>query len=193
MTYISLIWSVNPDSWLLTYTHSHDNIIIKKLFIYMIFRIEQTIISIFVFSTSQAFPGGSDHKESAYNLEDPSLILGKEDPLENEMATHSSILAWKIPRTEKSGGLQSKGSQKSWTQLSSHTYYHIQGSIPADARWPTDVLVRALAHGCCKCSHVNISSLDGFDHPTGSNTLKIHSTRVSQFLLGKLASSCNPF
>ena len=72
----------------------------------MIFRIEQTIISIFVFSTSQAFPGGSDHKESAYNLGDPSLILGKEDPLENEMATHSSILAWRIPWTEEPGGLQ---------------------------------------------------------------------------------------
>ena len=39
-----------------------------------------------------------------------------EDLLEKEMATHSSILAWKIPWTEKPGGLQSKGSQ-SWTQL----------------------------------------------------------------------------
>ena len=33
--------------------------------------------------------------------------LGQEDPLEKEMATHSSILAWKIPWTEESGGLQS--------------------------------------------------------------------------------------
>ena len=33
--------------------------------------------------------------------------LGKEDPLEKEMATHSSILAWKIPWTEEPGGLQS--------------------------------------------------------------------------------------
>ena len=32
--------------------------------------------------------------------------LGQEDPLEKEMATHSSILAWKIPQTEESGGLQ---------------------------------------------------------------------------------------
>ena len=38
--------------------------------------------------------------------------LGWEDPLEKEMATHSSTLAWKIPRTEKPGGLQSMGSQK---------------------------------------------------------------------------------
>ena len=33
--------------------------------------------------------------------------LGREDPLEKEMATHSSILAWRIPRTEEPGGLQS--------------------------------------------------------------------------------------
>ena len=38
--------------------------------------------------------------------------LGREDPLEKEMATHSSILAWKIPWTEEPGGLQSMGSQK---------------------------------------------------------------------------------
>ena len=35
--------------------------------------------------------------------------LAQEDPLEKEMATHSSILAWKIPRMEASGGLQSMG------------------------------------------------------------------------------------
>ena len=39
------------------------------------------------------------------------LSLGWEDPLEKEMATHSSILAWEIPWTEEPGGLQSTGSQ----------------------------------------------------------------------------------
>ena len=43
--------------------------------------------------------------------------LGWEDPLEKEMATHSSILAWEIPRTEEAGRLQSVASQ-SWTWLS---------------------------------------------------------------------------
>ena len=38
--------------------------------------------------------------------------LGREDLLEKEMATHSSILAWKIPWTEEPGGLQSMGSQR---------------------------------------------------------------------------------
>ena len=41
--------------------------------------------------------------------------LGQEDPLEKEMATHSRILAWRIPRTEKPGGLQSVGLQESDT------------------------------------------------------------------------------
>ena len=44
--------------------------------------------------------------------------LDREDPLEKEMATHSSILAWDIPWTEEPGGLQSMGSQKSQTGLS---------------------------------------------------------------------------
>ena len=38
--------------------------------------------------------------------------LGQEDPLEKKMATHSSILAWRIPWTEEPGGLQSTGSQR---------------------------------------------------------------------------------
>ena len=40
-------------------------------------------------------------------------FLGREDPLEKEMATHSGILAWRIPWTEKPGGLESVGLQES--------------------------------------------------------------------------------
>ena len=43
--------------------------------------------------------------------------LSWEDPLEKKMATHSSILAWEIPRTEETGGLYSPGGSKSWTRL----------------------------------------------------------------------------
>ena len=43
---------------------------------------------------------------------DVGLIPGLEDPLEEEMATHSSILAWRIPGTEEPGGLQSMGSKR---------------------------------------------------------------------------------
>ena len=45
-------------------------------------------------------------------------LLGREDLLEKEMATHSIILAWEIPWTDEPGGLQSMGLQKSWRQLS---------------------------------------------------------------------------
>ena len=44
------------------------------------------------------------------------LSLGWEDPLEKEMATHSSILVWEIPWTEEPGGLQSMVLQKSQTK-----------------------------------------------------------------------------
>ena len=44
--------------------------------------------------------------------------LGQKDPLEKEMATHSSVPAWKLPWIEKPGRLQSMGSQKSRTRLS---------------------------------------------------------------------------
>ena len=39
-------------------------------------------------------------------------FLGRENPLQKEMTTYSSILAWKMPRTEEPGGLQSTGSQR---------------------------------------------------------------------------------
>ena len=48
--------------------------------------------------------------------------LGWEDPLEKEMATHSSVLAWKIPWTEEPGGLTVHGVTKSRTQLSDFTF-----------------------------------------------------------------------
>ena len=43
---------------------------------------------------------------------DVILIPGREDPLEEGMASHSSVPAWRIPRTEEPGGLQSRGSQR---------------------------------------------------------------------------------
>ena len=46
------------------------------------------------------------------------LSLGREDPLEKGMTTHSSILSWKVPWTEDPGGLQPTGLQKSETRFS---------------------------------------------------------------------------
>ena len=58
------------------------------------------------------FPGGSDGKESTCNAEVLGLIPGREDLLEKGMPTHSNTLAWRIPRTEELGGLQSMGLQR---------------------------------------------------------------------------------
>ena len=54
------------------------------------------------------FPGGSVVKNLPAKQELQVQFLGQEDPLETEMATHSSTLAWRIPWTEKPDGLQSK-------------------------------------------------------------------------------------
>ena len=59
-------------------------------------------------------PGGSVVKNLPAMQETWVRFLGQEDPLEKEMATHSSSLAWEVPRTEKPGGLQPTRSQ-SWT------------------------------------------------------------------------------
>ena len=61
------------------------------------------------------FPGGSVVKNLPVMQESQEtqvLSLGQEDPLKEELATHSSILAWEIPRTEEPGRLQSKRSQR---------------------------------------------------------------------------------
>ena len=65
----------------------------------------------------EGFPGGSVVKHPPAVHKAWVQSLDWEDPLEKEMATHSSILAWRIPWTEKPGGLQSMGSKKSWKQL----------------------------------------------------------------------------
>ena len=58
------------------------------------------------------FPGGSVLKNLPANSGDVGLIPGSGRSLEREMATHCSILAWKMPWTEEPGKLQSMGSQR---------------------------------------------------------------------------------
>ena len=58
-------------------------------------------------------PSGSVVKNSLAMQEPRVRFLGREDTLEKEMATHSNILAWRIPWTEEPGRLQSMGSQES--------------------------------------------------------------------------------
>ena len=63
-------------------------------------------------------PGGSVVKNLPAKQETWVRSLVREDPLKKEMATHSSIPVWEIPRTEEPGGLQPTGVAKSWTRLS---------------------------------------------------------------------------
>ena len=67
------------------------------------------------------FPGGSVVKNLPAKQEMQVWSLGQEYPLEKEIATQFSIIAWEIPWTEEPGGLQSIGLQKSLTQLSNLT------------------------------------------------------------------------
>jgi len=61
--------------------------------------------------------------------------LGQEDPLEKKMATHSSILAWKIPRAEEPGGLQSMESQElDTTERLNHHLSEVNGWEASDCR-----------------------------------------------------------
>ena len=72
----------------------------------------------------EGFPGGSDGEESACNLGDLGQFLGWEDsldwedPLEEGMATHSSVLAWRIPKDRGAWRATVHMVTKSWAQLS---------------------------------------------------------------------------
>ena len=61
---------------------------------------------------SPTLTGSSVGQEPTFNAGDQVQPLGREGPLEKGMATHSSILAWRIPWTEEPGGLQAMGSHK---------------------------------------------------------------------------------
>ena len=73
-------------------------------------------------------PGGASGKEPAgqgWRQELQARSLGREDPLEEGMAAHSSLLAWRIPWTEEPGGLQTWGHEESdTTEATSHTHVH---------------------------------------------------------------------
>ena len=84
--------------------------------------------------------------------------LGQEDPLEEEMTTHSSILAWRIPWTEESGRLQSTGSQKvrhNWSDLAHYCLYSLYCASDLCSLFST----------CCKFVPLNTHSYLPHPHP----------------------------
>ena len=117
--------------------------------------------------TVWGFPNGSVVKNPPAMQETQVWSLGQEDPLEEEeMATHSSILAWKIPRTEEPGVLRSMGLQKvrhDWATAHTYTLYcrtllfihsiynGLRLLIPSHHSWIS--LVRACECTCmCVCA-----------------------------------------
>ena len=80
-------------------------------------------------SILEVFPGGSVVKNPSDSARDGHWSLGWEDPLEKGLATHSTVLAWRIPWTEEPGRLQSVGLQRvrhTWASL-----HYFRG----DAEW----------------------------------------------------------
>ena len=74
----------------------------------------RSILDTVVISTTPQVAHGKESACGEMQVESPD----QEDPLEREMEIHSSMLAWEIPWTEKTGKLQSIGLQRSWTWLS---------------------------------------------------------------------------
>ena len=116
-----------PDTWTLkkTYNDTETTVYSKRKIIahlYTAFR-PDNILYIHI-HINMGFPGGSAVKNPPAKQELQELrfqSLGREDPPEEGMATHSSILAWRISWTEESGGLQSTGSRRigrDWSDLS---------------------------------------------------------------------------
>ena len=100
------------------------------------------------------FPGGSEMVKNLPVMQVRSL--GQKDPLEKGMATHSSILAWRIQRTEKPGRLQSLRSQRGRHDWGTNTFTHT-------FTWPSRKLEKAhpfmivtSVQAGCGCSWIHI-------------------------------------
>ena len=85
--------------------------------------------------------------------------LGREDPLEKEMATHSSTIAWKIPRTEEPGGLQPMGSHR--VGSTERLHFPVDGSHLFSCRLPK--LSCDCRCTCCSqfCGGICLATADG--------------------------------
>ena len=89
----------------------NENAYFKTLYLFISLPSSINISNYESFIYNERIPDGSVGKNQLATQEMRVQSLGREDPLEEEMATHSSILAWEIPWEEQLGGLQSMGSQ----------------------------------------------------------------------------------
>ena len=94
--------------------------------------------------------GGSDAKESPAMQEIWVQSLGQEDPLEKEMATHSSILAWRSLRAEEPGGLQSI-----WSQRAGHNWVT---NISTVRYWTRDRMCTVMLYLCQPLTLIQVNT-----------------------------------
>ena len=124
-------------------------------------------------------PGGSDGRESASNAGYVSLIPGSGRSSGEKMATHSSILVWRIPWTEEPGGLWSIGSQRvrhdwsdlAWIHIAVNSYNHKKAGLWRSERSrgdPSEKLNCAYSRG-----FLSWSQMDGWSWAGPSNTSHI--------------------
>ena len=134
------MWNVNVGPEVLDFTfevksHGNMNCYSWPHLSLKLLRQREVWVHLYLFSsTHTGFPDDSVIEYLPTDAEDMNFIPGLGRSPEEEMATHSSILAWKIPWTEKPGGLQSKGVTKSWTWLSAAPIYPYicLGAFPID-------------------------------------------------------------
>ena len=112
---ISFLWLISIPLWASLVTQSVKNLPAMQETLIQSLGQEDLLEDRLPTPVFLGFPCGSAVKESAHNGVGLGSIPGWEDPLEKEMATHSSILAGRIPRIEEPGRLQSMGLQESDT------------------------------------------------------------------------------
>ena len=96
------------------------------------------LLCFYTFNSSHQFPSGTDGKQSTCIAGDRVWSQGQEDPLEKEMATHSSILSWRIPWTEEPGRLQSMVLQRigqDWVTGITPKIKCTPPAIPTSRKW----------------------------------------------------------
>ena len=116
------------------------------------------------------FCGGPDGKESACSVGHPCWSLGREDPLEKGMASHSSILTSRVPRTEEPGRLQSMGSQRvghGWATYAFTFTLCIPGTSPLlDVWFANTVALEQHRFELCRSASMWLVSFSFLSRPT---------------------------
>ena len=155
---------------------------------------------------SRGFLSGSVVKNPSAIQETRFWSLGWEDPLEEKMATHSSILAWKIPWTDEPGGLQSMGPQRvgyNWGTLEGNgsplQYSCLENPVDRGAWWAAvhsvaqswTWLKRLSMHACIGEGNGNPLQYSCLENPRdgGAWWAAVHRVAQSQTRLKQLSSS----